>query len=255
MQTAIRMAVATLAFGVLHSALASNRVKQVAGRVAGDQQARHVYRLFFVSQSVASFALLVRYGAQLPRHTLYRVQGPAAWMMHAGQAWALFELWRTARQAGVARLGGWTHAIAWRRGMAVEVAPPVAQGPELNAEGQLCAGAAYRWTRHPLNFLGIPIFWLTPHLTTRRLAFNLVSTAYFVLGSWHEEQRLKQAYGQPYQEYCRSGVPFFWPDPGKIRGFRSGPVKNRKALGEVPHISPFTVSNSVDNPGRKSSVC
>ena len=46
---------------------------------------------------------------------------------------------------------------------------------------------------------------------TRNLAvFSALATAYFWLGSIHEEQRLRAAYGEPYERYVRSGVPFFF---------------------------------------------
>jgi methanethiol S-methyltransferase len=37
-------------------------------------------------------------------------------------------------------------------------------------------GSTFR-VRHPLNFHAVPLFWLTPHLTTRRFAFNVAATA------------------------------------------------------------------------------
>lgn len=81
----------------------------------------------------------------------------------------------------------------------------------LNPDGSLSDGSAYRLSRHPLNAAMTALFWSTPHLTTKRLAFNAVSTLYFVLGSFHEEYRLKKLYGAHYEAYRKSGVPFFVP--------------------------------------------
>jgi len=46
---------------------------------------------------------------------------------------------------------------------------------------------------------------------TRNLAvFSGIATAYFWLGSWHEERRLLSAYGDEYRPYVTGRVPFFF---------------------------------------------
>lgn len=215
MKTTTKMALATTAFALVHSALASRAAKRQAAQLMGQHRADAFYRLFFVGQSVLGFAGLIAYGARLPRRTLYHVSGPAALLLRAGQAGGLACLYAAARQPGVAYLTGMRHLHAWRHGLPMP-AGPHAQGPERGPDGRLTVAGPYLWSRHPLNFCGIPIFWLTPHMTTRRLAFNLVSTAYFMLGSLHEEARLAAAYGAPYRRYQRSDVPFFWPSPARL---------------------------------------
>lgn len=216
MKTAGRMALATVAFALLHSALASRAAKQAAVAVAGERRVHAAYRLFYVGQSLLSFSLLLGYGRRLPAHTLYRVRGPSALLLRAGQAAGFAHLLLATRPPGLLRLAGWRNLQAHREGL--PMAPgPVAQGPEQGPDGALQVSGPFRWSRHPLNFTGMPIFWLTPHMTTRRLAFNLVSSAYFVLGSLHEEARLAAAYGERYRRYQRSGVPFFWPRPPALQ--------------------------------------
>jgi hypothetical protein len=54
-------------------------------------------------------------------------------------------------------------------------------------------------------------------LTTNLLAFNSAATVYLVIGSLHEEARLREAYGEEYKAYLGSGVPFYLPsvlEPG-----------------------------------------
>jgi hypothetical protein len=212
MKTAGKMACATVAFALLHSALASRAAKQAAAAVAGRRRAHAGYRLFYVGQSLLTFALLLAYGSRLPTRTLYRVDGGAALMLRLGQAAGFALLLAATRPSGLLRLGGLRNL---QRGLRRGPIPPgpIAQGPEQGADGALQIAGPFRWCRHPLNFTGMPIFWLTPRMTTRRLAFNLVSSAYFLLGSLHEEARLEAAYGERYRRYQRSGVPFFWPWP------------------------------------------
>jgi protein-S-isoprenylcysteine O-methyltransferase Ste14 len=51
-------------------------------------------------------------------------------------------------------------------------------------------------------------------MTTRLLAFNVAATLYLVVGSRHEEARLRHAFGSDYDAYQNSGVPFYVPAPG-----------------------------------------
>ncbi|HEV2611849.1 MAG TPA: hypothetical protein VGU61_16400 [Noviherbaspirillum sp.] len=210
MQTAAKIGWATIAFALVHSALASDRCKRLAGKMFGERRRDAGYRMFYVGQSVATFGLLIAYGARLPARTLYRAHGPMALAMRAGQAAGFAHIVIAARQVGISRLAGLDNLRAGLRGETIP-AGPVAQGPERAADGSLSISGPFLWSRHPLNFSGIPIFWLTPHMTTRRLTFNLVSTAYFLLGSLHEEARLKAAYGDDYRNYTGSATPFFWP--------------------------------------------
>jgi protein-S-isoprenylcysteine O-methyltransferase Ste14 len=59
---------------------------------------------------------------------------------------------------------------------------------------------------------GLVAVWARP-LDAPGLAVNLVLTAYFFLGSWHEERRLVAAFGRAYRDYRRRvpwgpGLPF-----------------------------------------------
>lgn len=210
MRTMTRIALATVAFAAVHSALATRIAKQAAGKLVGDHRRDAGYRLVFVGQSVLGFAWLVSYAASLPRTTVYRVTGPAALLMRLGQIAGVLHLLAGLRAIGFTRWAGLRSFNAYRAGRPIPVGP-IAQGPEIMEDGRLAAGGPFQSSRHPLNFSGIPLFWLTPHMTTRRLGFNIVSTVYFVLGSAHEEARLVDAYGDAYRAYRNRGMPFFWP--------------------------------------------
>lgn len=215
MHTIVRMALATAAFAAVHSALATRTAKRTAGNVVGASRRDAGYRLFFVGQSLLGFAALAAYAARLPKRTVYRVTGPWALLLRLGQALGVLHLLAGLREIGFARWSGLNSLQAYRAGRPLPFGP-VAQGPEMAASGRLTSAGPFRWSRHPLNFSGLPIFWLTPHMTTRRLGFNLASTVYFVLGSAHEELRLEEAYGDAYRAYAGSGVPFFWPRLGRL---------------------------------------
>lgn len=46
-------------------------------------------------------------------------------------------------------------------------------------------------------------------MTANLAAFNFQVTAHLIIGSWHEESRLREAYGQAYVDYQMSGINLF----------------------------------------------
>jgi methanethiol S-methyltransferase len=206
----IRIALATIAYGVVHSILANRQFKAAVGRVVGEETQRRYYRAFYVAQSLVTFAILLVYARRLPARVIYEVRGPVAWLLRLGQVLGVLHATYAAWTVGIDYLIG---LRSWLGGRGERPLPPgpIAQGPELTEEGELAYGGPFLWSRHPLNLSPVPVFWLTPRLTDRRLVFNVVSTLYLILGSVHEEARLLAAYGERYAKYRESGVPFFWP--------------------------------------------
>jgi len=130
--------------------------------------------------------------------------GQAFWMLYA--VWAAYEV-------GLLRITGLASVWAWLQRREDVPPEPEAQGPAADDAGRLIVEGPFRWSRHPLNWAPAPIFWMMPKMTLRRLAFA-AGTVYLVLGSIHEEARLRAAYGDEYEAYRQSGVPFYvpWPD-------------------------------------------
>jgi protein-S-isoprenylcysteine O-methyltransferase Ste14 len=226
-RAAVRTALATAAYGVLHSALASRQAKDAAARVFGERHRNGLYRAAYNVQSIATLGLLIAYLLRQPDRVLYRLNGPATVAARAGQAAALAYAVAAAWEVGVLRVTGIASATAWARwvvgslvGSSGNAAPapvpaePEAQGPAPDAaggDGPLRIGGPFRLSRHPLNLVPVPIFWLAPTMTVKRAVFSAVATAYLVLGSWHEEARLRRAHGDEYARYQRSGIPFYLP--------------------------------------------
>lgn len=207
MRSEWKMVAATTAFAGVHSLLATRRAKEAAARVAGVERRAAYYRLFYSAQSVVTFGALLAYGASLPRHEVYRVRGPAAAAMRAGQAaGAAYLLW-SIRHADFAHFAGFASAAAARAGRPL---PPEPEAQSPTSSPALRMTGPFRLSRHPMNAAQLAFFWLTPRMTSRRLAFNLLATAYSVAGSWLEDRRLASRYGPAFDAYRRD-VPLLLP--------------------------------------------
>jgi hypothetical protein len=211
----VKVVAATAAFAVLHSALASRAAKRRAAGLFGERNRNGLYRLFYIGQSVAAFAALAAYVRRQPGRELYHARGPLAVLLRAGQAAALAHAALAVRQVGLNRMLGLESFGAWLR--EGDVPPePEAQGPAAAEDGSMNATGPFAWSRHPLNFAPVPVLWLNPRMTTNLLAFNVAATAYFVVGSLHEEARLRAAYGDAYRRYQESDVPFYLPAAARL---------------------------------------
>ena len=93
-------------YGILHSALASRRAKDLTARLASQRTRNGLYRPFFIVQSRVSALVLVRLLARLPDRTLYHVPRPWSWLLRLGQAAGVgLTLW-AAKAVGFARISG-----------------------------------------------------------------------------------------------------------------------------------------------------
>ena len=210
---ALRVAAATAAFALVHSALATRGVKAAARRALGPRAADGWYRPLYNAQALATFAALAAYTLRQPRRELYAVRGAAAGLMRAGQlAAAAYAGWAVA-SVGVAEFAGVPGFAAWSRGAAALPPSPEAQGPGVDDTGRLRAGGPFALSRHPLNVAFGLVLWLQPRVTSAFAALAAVSTVYLVAGSHHEEARLAARLGAVYDAYRRGGTPFFLPAP------------------------------------------
>ncbi len=208
----IRVMLATGLFSVIHSLLASLAAKRRAADWFGVRQRNGLYRVFFILQSLVTLAGLLAYLRRLPDRTFYHVRGWPAALLRLGQAAGLVLATLTAWKVGLMRITGLAPLLAWLDGKLQVNPAPEAQGPAPAADqpgGALRTGGPFQFSRHPLNLSPLPIFWLTPHMTLKRLAFNLIASFYLVLGSLHEESRLLAVYGEAYRRYKESGVRFY----------------------------------------------
>lgn len=204
-KTVLKVAVATVAWCAVHSLFASRKVKQTVKEAAGEDFYRRFYRPFYNLQSVGTLLLLGSYTRKLPDTSLFKTEGKTADLIRIGQgisiayfAWGVYHV-KQSRLSGIQDM------------IAKKPQEQEGQGPTLTPDGTLDISGAYRHSRHALNFAAIPPIWLFPRMGSKHATFNVIATIYFWLGSLHEEKRQREAYGEQYERYRKSGVPFFFP--------------------------------------------
>jgi methanethiol S-methyltransferase len=184
---------ASAAWAVVHSALASLGVKAAARGVLGKGFMRW-YRLLYNGFALISLLPVVALAVLLPDRALYTIPSPWAFLTLAVQAaaavWLVFALIET---------GVWSF---------LGLSQPF-QGEEQDA---LFTGGLYRLVRHPLYATGLIILWLIPQMTVNRLVLVISLTVYIIIGALFEERKLVRQFGSAYLDY-KTRTPMFIPRP------------------------------------------
>lgn len=68
----------------------------------------------------------------------------------------------------------------------------------------------YRWVRHPMYLFCLLMIWSHPDLSADRLLYNILWTAWIIVGTVFEERDLVAAFGKDYRDY-QSKVPMLIP--------------------------------------------
>ena len=208
---AVRVVLICAIWAGIHSLLASRWAKDTVQAIAGERSRDGLYRVAYNAQSVVTVAWAARRFARLPDRDLYVARPPWSWLFRAGQAGSLAVLFSGVRVVGVLEFAG--IVPLWKALTDLESRPePAAQGPPIGADGEMRRSGAFRFTRHPGNLGALGFFLLWPRMTVNRATLAALVALYVVLGSMHEERRLRVAYGVAFERY-REKVPFLLPRP------------------------------------------
>ena len=201
-------------WALIHSILASKQLKDLAHRISGPHYRDGLYRFAFNAQSVLSLLWAARQFSRLPDREFYQVRPPWSWLFRASQVASLGVLLSGVRVMGILNFAGITSLRDLLMGSDVHPAPE-AQGPPIGSDDEMVRAGAFRFSRHPGNLGALGFFLFLPRMTANRAVLVVLVVLYVVLGSMHEEYRLRTVYGAAYERYRRV-VPFLVP--GRPRG-------------------------------------
>jgi uncharacterized membrane protein len=196
-------------WALVHSVLASKQAKDFTRRIAGPRYRDGLYRLAYNAQSVVLLLWAARRFALVPDRKLYLVKPPWSWLFRVSQAASLGVLLSGVRVMGIPNFAGMTPLWDFLTGRDIRPEPE-AQGPPIGANDEVVRAGAFRFTRHPGNLGILGFFLFLPRMTANRAVLTALVALYVVLGSMHEEYRLRAAYGDAYERYRRT-VPFLIP--------------------------------------------
>lgn len=196
MTAVIIIALSTAIYAVIHSLLATLKVKARAHQIFGPATDRW-YRLAYNIFAVISFLPILALLAYFPDRRLYAIPSPWMFLTMLGQLIGVL----------IIVLGIW-QADAWFFIGIRQILPLSAQ----EKEPQLIVTGLYRWMRHPLYTGGLIVLWLIPVMTINTLTLTIMLSIYLIVGAKFEERRLLVEFGNAYAEYQQK-VSMLIPKP------------------------------------------
>lgn len=181
-------------FGPIHSLLATIEIKAKVESWLGEAGKKY-YRFFYVvvaSLTTLAYASLV---VIFPDKLIYKIPFPYVILT------SLLE---------IGAIVGASRCVLDSRPMSF-TGVDVLLNPKLSApDEKLVTSGFYRLMRHPIYTFSLVTLWLSPIMTWNLLALFLGITAYMLIGSWFEEQKLLRQFGEAYAEYQKK-TPAFIP--------------------------------------------
>src|SRR5512143_3224870 len=197
-----------MAFGAVHSLLASHEAKQCVQRLLGRNVATATYRLLFNVLAIVTILPALYLVFLLPNRELYRLPEPWASIALGLQLLAALGLLYSVYQMdawfflGVRQLGeppqlGVRHSI------------------DSTSTPQLVTNGLHRFVRHPLYTTSLIVLYLASPMSLNWLVFVIGCNVYFFVGSIFEERKLVREFGAAYRAY-QQRVPRLVPRPWRL---------------------------------------
>lgn len=188
-----------LVFGVIHSLLAGQNIKQTLRNQLGNYTYNGLYRLFYNTLAVITLLPAAYLIVFQPGEIVWQIISWQGVLLRVIQAAGLIGLLTSLLQIDLGQFTGLSQLAAYLH-----------QQPLPLPTEPLQTNGVYRLVRHPLYLFSLMVIWPFPIMTEALLAFNIGATIYFILGSLLEERRLIGVFGHQYLEYQQQ-VPWLVP--------------------------------------------
>ena len=198
-QTMIPILLGLACFGMIHSLMAAQSVKQRVRTWVGARAYEGFYRAVYTGVSLVTFAPIWLWMMKHPGPTLWHAKGAVVWLLNGMRALSLVALYFAGRSFDLWRFVGLRQVLAYFSG------EPLPLPPEPFVQRGM-----YGLVRHPIYLFSAIYLWAQPTMHASGFALALGSTAYFLIGGWLEEERMARELGPVYAEYRRR-VPFIIP--------------------------------------------
>lgn len=196
MKGVVMTLLAVAAYSGLHSLLATTAMKSLLENLLGKRM-RRIYRLFYNLIAGITFLPVLAIVVKYPGRVLYQIPMPWLALFIAGQVFGAVAILVGLLQTNA------LHFLGLRQIFLDDDLAPT----------ELVVTGLYRWVRHPLYTAGLILIWFMPYMTTSLLALNIGLSFYLYVGSFFEERRLLEEYGEAYREY-QAQVPRLFPRIG-----------------------------------------
>jgi protein-S-isoprenylcysteine O-methyltransferase Ste14 len=177
-------------FGISHSILASNKIKEQIVEKVGNKIA--FYRLFYNLSSLIIFLALYEI-APKPNLVIYDLPYPWDLIIFGLQVISLAGLIWSVLPVDLKEFLGISQIIRWWNGNY--------KLDELDEHKTFIVKGAFKYSRHPIYFFTILFLGLRPTMDLFYLTVFLCITAYFIIGSFYEEDKLVEHFGESYKKY------------------------------------------------------
>ncbi len=183
-------------YAVIHSLLASEKIKKIVSKKTGKLFA--FYRFFYVVTSILFLYFLIDFAPTLD-NVIFDLKYPFDIIMIGIQLLTIIGFYWSARYVCIKEFLGLAQIARFFSGSFSE-----------NDHSLFCYRGPYKFTRHPFNFFIIIYLLARPFMDLQYLILCVCAVIYFYIGSYYEEKKLINKFGNDYLDYM-SKVPKIIP--------------------------------------------